>query len=1106
MSATLDDKRLKDAPLLEHMLVLTQPTLSIDKDDVAFLQRCMRATQSWQHRQLEQMLRRCNGATALLWYSSDTSPLSTRVVMRNKVGGLLFLQKTKQTSEFVLQSLFLSSSSEVFGCTFEPVSVGDKSAASHFRVWQEHALPDARDLMSEGILVECYCFDGGLQSGMNRLHRQWHAAYYHVLQQGDDEAGVHLRELTHWILNVRCTMHIAHGALKKALQGFAEDKVCMKSAWVVLASLRQSIGQLGKVGPSWINQRIGFAEWSMSVRDQEHLWRLLGLPTEVIDDLLRLGLRWDAARQQLLVSPAHVSCKTLTQDVLAVLQACWRFKEFSDSRFIGMGSCSRTVVAAVLLGLENLVQFVKDQKAESNYFVNGFSRFTPEVKALMSLACLTSYLPETVLGLLHHDDRLAVIYPEVLNEIKDELAFAHAIPSAVLDFISTGMSFVGCYVDAVHTGMAIAAAAIHNGIAYMTEPPFSLCIGDVESNLSLFKTATEPTEETARKIWLLLAMDFNPSMLVAGIGRLRDMKHSSMTCEQAHAAGTVFMKLHRTYTSATMRCRSFAYQLKPQLTEAPESVSLQRLKLQMQKVQKSNPNKIGAYQAFVSEMETLAHKKRQKNPAGFSKHICRQVLENAGRVYCQFGDAKKRGFKDVAHDMRDDKLAAKNEKIALLAHQIVQLKQQLLQEDDADKPMLLSRCRFNDNDVYDLEQTILKWPETAAETHSRCVENGAKVYALPDHIASTLGMFEVQEVSQLSLKFPWLSHVCQNREFFLNTVFRFTMGDSTNHYKFLYAMQNPLFISFVRVIPFEKVIPFADPMAQMHQPELYCWDHYFSCSWDTFVFTTAAFEPLAATVHVLTDVFSEHGGELLKADGHFEALDDIARKFRVGRAPRQAPAAGSDDPTPMVGDAEPPLWVQFPWLLQEDNWGLIVDADNPNSRQVAPPRPAETRYKEDLDLHEMDADEVWEELRAQRESWRERAAHGAPDFPVNIRGGVWTAENTGEASDSVRAQASGETAVHFCELYGLTKSATFAYSFYTQELAYKLAEVWADHMQFWFDLWFQKGMFHDTRFLHSDRTLYATPLIAQALREEGSERVLKRLDLVLSIAPPLHAD
>ena len=96
---------------------------------------------------------------------------------------------------------FLSSSLDVFGCTFEPVSVDDKSAATHCRVWQEHVVPVARDLMSEGIFVECYCFDGGLQSGMNRWHRQHHAAYYHALQQGGDEAGVHLRELTHWILN-----------------------------------------------------------------------------------------------------------------------------------------------------------------------------------------------------------------------------------------------------------------------------------------------------------------------------------------------------------------------------------------------------------------------------------------------------------------------------------------------------------------------------------------------------------------------------------------------------------------------------------------------------------------------------------------------------------------------------------------------------------------------------------------------------------------------------------------------------------------------------------------------------------------------------------------
>ena len=122
---TSDGDRLDRFPLLQHMFALTQPTLSLHTDDISVLRRGMRAVQSWQKVQLEQMLRRLNGGTALLWYSSDTSPLSTRVIMRNQVGGLHFLQTAKQTDEFVLQSLFLKSSQSCFGQTFEPVRVGE---------------------------------------------------------------------------------------------------------------------------------------------------------------------------------------------------------------------------------------------------------------------------------------------------------------------------------------------------------------------------------------------------------------------------------------------------------------------------------------------------------------------------------------------------------------------------------------------------------------------------------------------------------------------------------------------------------------------------------------------------------------------------------------------------------------------------------------------------------------------------------------------------------------------------------------------------------------------------------------------------------------------
>ena len=86
--------------------------------------------------------------------------------------------------------------------------------------------------------------------------------------------------------------------------------------------------------------------------------------------------------------------------------------------------------------------------------------------------------------------------------------------------------------------MAISAAAIHKGFGYMAKPPFNLTMGDTKTRLLEFsRQDTEPSEETARKVWLLLRTGFQ-----AGGDRLREMKHSSMTAEQDHAAGSVFMK------------------------------------------------------------------------------------------------------------------------------------------------------------------------------------------------------------------------------------------------------------------------------------------------------------------------------------------------------------------------------------------------------------------------------------------------------------------------------------------------------------------------------------------------------------------------------------
>ena len=568
------DRSLDEWPLLQQMLATTQPSLAITNDDVSWLQKCQKVITLWQSERTKRILQQCNGSTCLVWYSNDTSLLSVRVTARNEVGDLHWLQRIKETSEFVVQSCFVKTSSTRFARVFDPMKVFDKTAASHFQCWLDSMGGEYwRDMMPEGILVEGYCWDGALVSPCARMHRQFQSAWYHSKKSDMCHGELFLMELCHWLVTCRCAMHVAHGALKRSLGELATDKFSMTSCWVVFASLRSSIGQLGRCGSSWANQRIAFEDWSMPMEHAEQLWRILGMPAEVVDELLRLQLRWDPSDGRLKVARQFLHSSTVTEEVLKVLKATWKFAQFSESRFIGMGSTSRTLVAGVCLGLQDLVSYIKARPDESNWYINGFARFESKVKDMMALCCMVCFLPESVLAILAADDRLGVVYDQIKGEISDELSFLHTLPACIWEFLSTAMDFGGggqCFANEVQAAAAASAATIIKEFEYVEHPPFSLCTGNIDAKLLAFsRQEQEPSEEISRKIWLLLKMGFNPNLLKAGIDRLRDMKHSAMTTEQAHAAGAVYLKLHRMYGQETMRARSFAYQMKPLLAADP---------------------------------------------------------------------------------------------------------------------------------------------------------------------------------------------------------------------------------------------------------------------------------------------------------------------------------------------------------------------------------------------------------------------------------------------------------------------------------------------------------------------------------------------------------
>ena len=229
-------------------------------------------------------------------------------------------------------------------------------------------------------------------------------------------------------------MHVAHGALKRSLGEFSKDRFVLKSTWVVFASLRSSIGQLGRCASSFVNQRISFENWEMDMEHAEQMWRILGLPTEVVDELLRLQLRWSDGKLKVAEEVLH--CRTLTDAVLKVLKATWKFHAFSESRFIGLGSTIRTLVACACLGLADLVGYIKDRHDESNGYINGFARLEDKVTDMLALSCLVCFLPEAVLAILAADGRLGVVYDQIKCEINEELSLLHTIPACI--WFSTG--------------------------------------------------------------------------------------------------------------------------------------------------------------------------------------------------------------------------------------------------------------------------------------------------------------------------------------------------------------------------------------------------------------------------------------------------------------------------------------------------------------------------------------------------------------------------------------------------------------------------------------------------------------------------------------------
>ena len=112
--------------------------------------------------------------------------------------------------------------------------------------------------------------------------------------------------------------------------------------------------------------------------------------------LLARTLEYKFLDGRIMVSNVAANTPMLTSVIMACLTTAWRFVKISDARGLTIGTCSRSLVSALLMGVEDHVAFIMEDEKPNLVFLQGFSRLQERGKSFLVQASLVSRVSEGV--------------------------------------------------------------------------------------------------------------------------------------------------------------------------------------------------------------------------------------------------------------------------------------------------------------------------------------------------------------------------------------------------------------------------------------------------------------------------------------------------------------------------------------------------------------------------------------------------------------------------------------------------------------------------------------------------------------------------------------
>ena len=677
----------------EHVQHYAQPSRVCDFRDLGRIGKLSEICKWWLKSLALAFLQRHADQPVLISYGSDCTPLVTRHRYARSWGHLAVSRSGKSGGEWLVQRCFmLSGNNERHVLFCEPRLLVDKTAWSHFSAFRE-LLPLGRECGHSGLLVSHHIYDRAVFSAMTRHHRELHMARKVHEEAILHEGAARWRWLLSWFTSAGCVNHDAHNSLKWGALAFYSEKATPRNMFICIESLRQSFDELVIHAPGWIARSLRY-ENSPSPDGLRRLWTLCDLSSEWVDQLVELELRFEDG--VLKVHTRWQDDLELPDMLMTVLLYIWRWRRFSDSRWVTLGASCRCLLASLCCGLQDFVNEILRQPGAHTYYLKGFHFLDREALALTALIACSSFVADAVLSALLVDDRVPIMFDELQQEMASEVDYVEQMDEPVIGFIAKtcGMN-AKLLRDQTNSSALIQAGFFSQRIRAATKPPWCILRKPPAEALAELAAAPRPPEETLGKIWDLLALGYSRPLLEKGLRLLGMASWSSTPVEQAHVAASGLMRKHSDYGQQTLAARSMLVSMAPLFKPSESDLKFRRLQLRLASLEKRRPECISGRQVFLQDLNSKAAEMRtQGRPLAADMHT--KLMHRHGGMWKESSAGVRAAYEAKAELTRDQVREELVHKKQVLLAEMQIMRARCCTEDRDGEPLRVSSCRFSE--------------------------------------------------------------------------------------------------------------------------------------------------------------------------------------------------------------------------------------------------------------------------------------------------------------------------------------------------------------------------------------------------------------------------